>query len=53
MDCAASLPMELCAVCQGRSDYLEQADETLEMLIEKDNAAMEGFHRWTVDGVAR
>jgi FtsP/CotA-like multicopper oxidase with cupredoxin domain len=27
-------------------------DETLEMLIEKDNAAMEGFNRWTINGVA-
>ena len=28
------------------------ADETFEMLIEKDNAAMEGFNRWTINGVA-
>jgi FtsP/CotA-like multicopper oxidase with cupredoxin domain len=27
-------------------------DETFEMLIEKDNAAMEGFNRWTINGVA-
>jgi FtsP/CotA-like multicopper oxidase with cupredoxin domain len=27
-------------------------DETFEMLIEKDNAAMDGFNRWTINGVA-
>jgi FtsP/CotA-like multicopper oxidase with cupredoxin domain len=27
-------------------------DETIEMLIEKDNAAEEGFNRWTINGVA-
>ena len=27
-------------------------DQTFEMLIEKDNAAMEGFNRWTINGVA-
>lgn len=27
-------------------------DETLEMLFVKDNAAMEGFNRWTINGVA-
>lgn len=27
-------------------------DETFEMLIEKDNAADEGFNRWTINGVA-
>ena len=27
-------------------------DETFEMLIQKDNAAEEGFNRWTINGVA-
>jgi FtsP/CotA-like multicopper oxidase with cupredoxin domain len=27
-------------------------DETFDMLIEKDNAAEEGFNRWTINGVA-
>jgi len=27
-------------------------DETLEMTLEKDNAAEEGFNRWTINGVA-
>jgi FtsP/CotA-like multicopper oxidase with cupredoxin domain len=27
-------------------------DETIEMLIDKDNAAEEGFNRWTINGVA-
>ena len=27
-------------------------DETFEMLIEKDNAAMDGFNRWTINGAA-
>jgi len=27
-------------------------DETFEMLFEKDNAAIEGFNRWTINGVA-
>lgn len=27
-------------------------DETFEMLFEKDNAALEGFNRWTINGVA-
>jgi FtsP/CotA-like multicopper oxidase with cupredoxin domain len=27
-------------------------DETIEMLVEKDNAAEEGFNRWTINGVA-
>jgi FtsP/CotA-like multicopper oxidase with cupredoxin domain len=27
-------------------------DETFEMLIEKDNAASEGFNQWTINGVA-
>ena len=27
-------------------------DETIEMLFEKDNAAEEGFNRWTINGVA-
>ncbi len=26
-------------------------DETFDMVIEKDNAAMEGFNRWTINGV--
>ncbi|MHB8487487.1 MAG: multicopper oxidase family protein [Candidatus Acidiferrales bacterium] len=28
------------------------ADETIEMMIEKDNAAEEGFNRWTINSVA-
>jgi FtsP/CotA-like multicopper oxidase with cupredoxin domain len=28
------------------------ADETFEMFIDKENAAMEGFNRWTINGVA-
>jgi len=28
-----------------------QPDETFEMLFEKQNAAMEGFNRWTINGV--
>lgn len=27
-------------------------DETFEMLFEKDNAALDGFNRWTINGVA-
>ena len=27
-------------------------DETFDMLFEKDNAAMEGFNRWTINGAA-
>jgi FtsP/CotA-like multicopper oxidase with cupredoxin domain len=30
----------------------EAPDETFEMLFEKDNAALEGFNRWTINGVA-
>jgi FtsP/CotA-like multicopper oxidase with cupredoxin domain len=30
----------------------EAPDETLEMLFEKENAALEGFNRWTINGVA-
>ncbi len=31
---------------------LDTPDETFEMLVEKDNAALEGFNRWTINGVA-
>jgi FtsP/CotA-like multicopper oxidase with cupredoxin domain len=30
----------------------DSPDETFEMLFEKDNAALEGFNRWTINGVA-
>jgi hypothetical protein len=30
----------------------EAPDETFEMIFAKDNAAEEGFNRWTINGVA-
>ena len=36
----------------GAHTAAPEADETFEMLFEKDNAAEEGFNRWTINGVA-
>ena len=36
----------------GAHTAAPEADETFEMLFEKDNAAEAGFNRWTINGVA-
>ena len=37
----------------GKADAkADPPDETFEMLFEKDNAALDGFNRWTINGVA-
>jgi len=36
----------------GKSDAPAQPDETIEMLIVKNNAALNGFNRWTLNGEA-
>jgi FtsP/CotA-like multicopper oxidase with cupredoxin domain len=36
----------------GKLNGLTEPDETFDMLFVKDNAAEEGFNRWTINGVA-
>lgn len=36
----------------ARTTTAVQPDETIDMLFEKQNAAIEGFNRWTINGVA-
>ncbi|HYV73535.1 MAG TPA: multicopper oxidase domain-containing protein [Candidatus Binatia bacterium] len=36
----------------GKHGNVPAPDETFDMLFAKDNAAMEGFNRWTINGVA-
>ncbi len=43
--------MELHALCKARRNA-SSPDETIEMTFAKENAAEEGFNRWTINGVA-
>ena len=46
-----TVPLELRAVCETWC-VAHAPDETFEMTFAKDNAAEEGFNRWTINGVA-
>ena len=51
MDRPCAFSLGLCAFREGRCNC-PSADETIEMIFAKDNAAEEGFNRWTINGVA-
>jgi FtsP/CotA-like multicopper oxidase with cupredoxin domain len=36
----------------GKQDQATTPDETIEMIFEKNNAALDGFNEWTINGVA-
>jgi FtsP/CotA-like multicopper oxidase with cupredoxin domain len=36
----------------GRSDAAANPDETFEMIFSKNNAALDGFNQWTINGTA-
>ena len=53
MDQAETVPVGLHAVRQARRHATPAApDETIEMLIVKNNGALDGFNQWTLNGEA-
>ena len=48
---AEAVPLELRAFRESRTSRPPRRIETFEMIFAKDNAADEGFNRWTINGV--
>ncbi len=51
MDCGSFLSLELRLFAKPGVNA-DPPDETFEMIFAKDNAAADGFNRWTINGVA-
>ena len=52
MASTATFQMELRAFGNSGASSTQQPDQVFEMLFEKQNAAVEGFNQWTINGLA-